>query len=311
MQKTFIMMCGLPGSGKSYQAAILADKYNAIILNSDEYRERIGTSINDQSVTPAVFKAISADSRHLLQEGRSIIMDATNLASKRRKSLLNEAKRYAEHTICVVVLRPYEDCKAALHGRDHDVPDYVLDRMYKSFDTPFYCEGWDEIQLIYTGDCEKQNGDPFKYVESLMNYEQDNLWHKETLGQHLSNTSDRLEETGNYDLIIAGLLHDVGKPFCKTFQNMKGETSEYAHYYGHEYVGAYESLFFDLKGADKLHVSWLIANHMKPHSWERNESKKSIWKAHAAWGDELFSEVMMLAAADDESKTSGGKMNAS
>ena len=34
-------------------------------------------------------------------------------------------------------------------------------------------------------------------------------------------------------------FHDIGKPYCKTFVNKKGETTEVAHFYDHEHVGAY------------------------------------------------------------------------
>ena len=296
---TFVMMVGLPGSGKTFQANQLKEEYGAVLLNSDDLRARFGVSKDDQTVTKQVFEYMASETKRLVESGKNVIYDATNISAKRRHTLISSLNC---RKICCLVMRSYENCRKALKGRDHFVPEYALERMYKSFDTPYYCEGWDEIRVIYT-DGDGERIDPEGFANQFLDYDQHNPYHNETLGEHLVRTSERLKETGNCDLIMAGYLHDIGKPFCKTFFNMKGEKSENAHYYGHESVGAYEVMFFNLDGLDKLHISWLVSNHMLPHSWERNDSVKSIRKCRRQWGEKLYSEIVLLGKADDESKT--------
>ena len=90
-----------------------------------------------------------------------------------------------------------------------------------------------------------------------------------------------------------------GKPFCKTFKNNKGETTDIAHYYGHEHVGAYDSLFFTyVAGINTLAVSALISNHMKPWVWERDNNEKMYNKYLKLWGDYFMQCVMILHEAD-------------
>ena len=61
-------------------------------------------------------------------------------------------------------------------------------------------------------------------------------------------------------------FHDIGKPYCKTFVNKKGETTEVAHFYDHEHVGAYFVLgmFPGLSESKTIFASWLVCNHMSP-----------------------------------------------
>jgi putative nucleotidyltransferase with HDIG domain len=91
-----------------------------------------------------------------------------------------------------------------------------------------------------------------------------------TLGKHSLAVAEALK--GDATLYYAGLLHDIGKPYTKSFINSKGETSKNANYYQHHCVGAYESLFYKYPlGVVKLNVSILINLHMYPYFWEKDE----------------------------------------
>jgi hypothetical protein len=89
--------------------------------------------------------------------------------------------------------------------------------------------------------------------------------------------------------------------FTKSFTNYKGELSKEAHYYGHECVGAYDSLFFEyIDGTDELDVSILVNLHMRPYSWEKDKEhgEKTREKYRKLWGEELYQNVMQLHEAD-------------
>ena len=53
----------------------------------------------------------------------------------------------------------------------------------------------------------------------------------------------------------------AGKAYTKTFTNRKGETTEIAHYYDHQAVGAWISYGF---ARHSITLAWLISTHMAP-----------------------------------------------
>ncbi|MFA5628835.1 MAG: ATP-binding protein [Dehalococcoidales bacterium] len=81
-----VLLCGLPGTGKTYFAQKLIKRVPAVILESDSLR-RILTSIPDysQSESTRLFSAIHFLSQKLLKTGHSVIIDATNLIEKQRR----------------------------------------------------------------------------------------------------------------------------------------------------------------------------------------------------------------------------------
>ena len=106
-------------------------------------------------------------------------------------------------------------------------------------------------------------------------------------------------------LHCAGLLHDCGKPFTKSFINSKGEETDIAHYYQHHCCGSYDSLFFRYPDeVDRLDVSILINLHMMPYFWEKDKEhgEKTRQKYQKLWGDELYNNVMKLHEADKKAR---------
>ena len=60
----------------------------------------------------------------------------------------------------------------------------------------------------------------------------------------------------------------------KVFKDSKGEPSDFAHYYNHENVGAYNSLFYGKEdGVDSLLVAALIRYHMVLHFFKDWKAK--------------------------------------
>lgn len=132
-----------------------------------------------------------------------------------------------------------------------------------------------------------------------MNYNQENPHHSMTLGHHCEAVGRYLIK--NKLLYNAGLLHDCGKPFTKSFINSKGEETDVAHYYQHHCCGAYDSLFFAYPdGVKRLDVSVLINLHMMPYFWEKDKERgeRMQQKYQKLWGNELYNNVMKLHEAD-------------
>lgn len=300
----FYFMVGLPGSGKSTYAEKLKEE-GVIIHSSNAIREELG-DINDQSKNAEVFEILHKRIKNDLRNGKSVAYDATNLNRRRRIAFLNELKNIPCKKICVLVATPYEICVAQNVERSRTVPSEVIWRMYKSFNMPTYYEGFDDIIVYYLNERWKEYyGDVLTYVRSLRDFRQDNPHHTLTLGNHMLAAMDnalRMNNRTYNDVVLAALGHDVGKLEVKEFKNNKGEPTKEAHYYNHQNVSSYKSLFFRYPlGVNKMYISLLIELHMKPHlEWKQSEKAKE--KDRRIFGDQVIEEVMLIHQADISAK---------
>lgn len=298
----FIMMCGLPCSGKSYKAQKLAKEYDAVIFSSDTLREELFGSVDDQKHNQELFIELHRRIKESLRSGKSAIMDSTNINYKKRMSFLQELKNIPCEKVCVLMATPYEECLRRNSERERHVPEYVIERMYRQFDCPYWYEEWNRITVSATYLNNKYNNWQ-RWLSSVQFFNQDNPHHSLSLGEHCEKTFDYLLNKfggiNERDIALrkAGALHDMGKCFCKTFKNNKGEVSDIAHYYSHEHTGSYDSLFYG-PANQALDVSILIRWHMQPYYWERDNNEKLHTKYRKLWGERLYEDIMQLHEAD-------------
>lgn len=293
------MMVGLPGSGKSIYAKTLANENATIVCSSDKMREELCGDESAQSNDEEVFRLLHRRIKALLKDGKSAIYDATNINSKRRRTFLSELRNIPCKKVCVIMATPFVKCREWNDSRNRVVPHEVIDRMYKNWNTPYRFEGWDEILIKTKNEHYEMMGLASSWMIDHMNYNQDNPHHEMSLGKHCKSVGSSL--AGNNLLECAGYLHDCGKPFTKSFVNSKGEETNVAHYYQHQCVGAYDSLFFAYPDdVNRLDVSILINLHMQPYFWEKDKEhgENSRQKYKKLWGKELYDNVMKLHEAD-------------
>lgn len=295
----FIMLVGLPGSGKSFKAQELSQEHNATIFSSDALREELFGDVNHQADNTTLFNELHKRIKDYLKEGNNAIYDATNINYKKRMAFLAELKNIPCEKICVLMATPYEECLKRNAERERKVPEYVIDRMYRNFDVPWYYEGWDKIEVEYIDGTLNFYGAPFIFIDSTKDFDQENSHHDLTLGAHCAKTTARLQslDTISPELFYAAILHDNGKPYTKTFVNGKGEATEQAHYYSHERVGSYDSLFYDVD-YHRLYMATIIRWHMQPYFWEKDNNEKSHNKYKMLWGEDLYNDIMLLHEAD-------------
>lgn len=302
----FIMMCGLVASGKSCKAKELAKDYDATIFSSDDLREELFGDANNQEHNQEVFVELHRRIKECLRGDKSAIMDSTNISYKHRLAFLQELKNIPCEKICVLMATPYEECLKRNAERERRVPGYAIEKMYRQFDPPYWYEGWTEIQIKFS-DGSYRNISAIDWLNSVNDFDQNNSHHSLTLGEHSEKTLDYIFEiAGGIDdhsvmLRSAALLHDNGKCFTKTFKNSKGEITDQAHYYAHEHVGSYNSLFYR-RCCNSLDVAVIIRWHMQPYFWERDNNEKLHNKYRKLWGEDLYQDIMKIHEADKAAK---------
>lgn len=298
----FFMCIGLVGSGKSEQAKKLATEYNAAVFSSDTLREELFGDINEQSRNQELFDELHRRVKNCLKNGKSAIMDCTNINYKKRMAFLSELKNIPCEKIAVLMATPYEKCLKRNAERERKVPEDVIKRMYTHFNCPWYYEGWDRIDVVYDNYVEDYKMWAREWVESVRDFDQKNSHHTLSLGDHcfeamkyIDNNTPMCYQT-YVELRYAAMLHDEGKIFTKNFFDAKGNPSDEAHYYSHQYCGAYDSLFYKMLG-NHLYVAQLIQFHMHPYmSWRQSEKSKK--RDRKILGEQLFKDIMLLHQAD-------------
>lgn len=301
------MFVGLPASGKSTYAGKLKEQgYH--IHSSDVIREELTGDVNAQDKNTDVFTVLHKRVKDDLVNGISCVYDATNMCMKRRKAFLDEIKKYNCRKKCVLFVIPVEVCKERNANRERKVPDEVFDKMIKQFDAPMRYEGWDEIEVVLDEEYDYE-GEYVKLLQNAEYFEQDNKHHRYSLMKHMTESAhyciDHFRDipAGRFASIVIALYnHDIGKLITKTFVNQKGETTDEAHYYGHDHAGAYlflcgfsKDLF---ENTDQiLYIASLINWHMRPYlGWK--ESEKARERDIKLIGEEMYQDIMILNECD-------------
>lgn len=102
-------------------------------------------------------------------------------------------------------------------------------------------------------------------ISALVGLDQQSRYHMEDAYEHTLNVLGNLPEDASDELILAGLLHDAGKPRTQAWDELKGGY----HFYSHESesVSIAEEIFQRLgwmeDDFDRTKVLWMIGAHMR------------------------------------------------
>ncbi len=256
-----ILLVGIPGSGKSTYAQNKT-KYdsNIVWLSSDAIRERLYGDASCQDNPGKVFEIMQKETVQALEKGFDVIYDATNITRKARAGILNIVPKYVQK-YCVVIWAPINICIERDKARERTVSKEVIDKMLKRFEAPFYDEGFDTI-MVHVSDVHYNKKAYYEDAIAAMMIPHDNPHHTADIIEHCHSCGNGLLDDAVPEIVVkAGYLHDIGKPYTKTFVNTKGETTNTAHYYGHQGVGAWISYGFF---GNNPTLAWLISTHMAP-----------------------------------------------
>ncbi len=120
----FVVVSGLPGTGKSYFSRRLAERIPVSVLESDTLRRVLFPSPDYGSGESArLFRAIHRLAEELLANGTSLVLDATSLAERFREPLYGIADRTGAKLAVVLVEAPPEVVRRRLATRTKDADD--------------------------------------------------------------------------------------------------------------------------------------------------------------------------------------------
>ena len=160
MKPYFIMLVGIPGSGKSRWAKEIRSK-NTVIVCPDEIRKKLTGDISNQEFNSRVWFEAKLSVMNLLESGKNVILDATNVNTMYREDFMLGLRSgfctlLRSHTLpdCTLIAKLFEiapeiayeyiqkDLKLVTKMAKLDpsiqiiranVPEYVIYRMYGEY----------------------------------------------------------------------------------------------------------------------------------------------------------------------------------
>ena len=306
-----VMFVGIPASGKS-TASKEYEEMGYTVLSSDKIREDMIESATDKSekfykfLNANVFEYIKKTALESVKKGVNTVIDATNLNRKKRKNFISDFRKLGCKVKCVLFITSIEVCSERNKQREGRayVPLKDMRKMIKSFECPYYWEGFSEIIPVI-------DKTPYNFpFDKTVGFSQDNPHHTLTLHGHLSAARD-YAIANNYPeyLVKVCYYHDIGKYYVKTFENEHGEITEVAHFYGHENFGAYLYLTECCCGKELtkkefdqvLYETNIINFHMRPlNVWK--DSDKAVQKDIERYGKSFIDDVRAVNKADCSAK---------
>lgn len=240
------------------------------VICPDDIRQELLGDASDQSRGNLIFKVVDERIRFALEHKIDVLYDATNTHEKTRRKYADMAKDTRRK---LVVCAPgIIESKAGNVERTQQggrfVPVDVINKMDRYFDEPTKLEGWDEIEwhgsrritreeLERTIEhlAEKDNQDDWDIVyraippaKRMEGYSQDTPYHSLDLRKHtwsVLHTAkvllDKIPDISEKDkklVLMAALLHDIGKPDVRTDGFSEHFDKIVAHYYGHAKASA-------------------------------------------------------------------------
>ena len=277
-------MVGLPASGKSTYAKEMADD-NTVVLSSDDYRKKLLGDENCQENNEIVFKTLYKDARELLESGKNVVIDATNINMKARRRVLANFSNMKIVREAIVMATPYAVCVGRDKSRNRTVGEDVIKKFLYRFEIPMDYEGFDCVAIVKAALQHPLRG----LWEKTFDFDQKNSHHKYTLDDHMAQCTIEVKRRSKCEsLIEAAKSHDIGKPYTQTF----GEDGQ-AHYYSHHNVGAY--YYMCCQGVGDVNEIFYINFHMLPFFLKDDKTRL---KYKRLFGDFLYDNLMILHECD-------------
>lgn len=131
---TLIIMCGISGSGKSTKAKELKEEYNAVIISTDEIRQKVFKDVNDQKHNKEVFRIAYDEINIFIELSYNVIFDATNIKFSSIKELKKNIENWNDiNKILYIIDTPIDKAIKQNNARDRVVSTEVIIRQAETF----------------------------------------------------------------------------------------------------------------------------------------------------------------------------------
>jgi predicted kinase len=144
----FMMMVGLPASGKTTLSKIIVKNTPFTIISLDDIRLELYGSEEIQTDHKRVFEIMEYRTLKELKAGNNVIYDATNIYKKNRLKLLEKLADIQCSKECVYIDTGLKRCLFQNRNRKRNVPKDAIKRMNKKIQKPTAKEGWNIIYKV-------------------------------------------------------------------------------------------------------------------------------------------------------------------
>ncbi|MFI9387239.1 AAA family ATPase [Kutzneria sp. NPDC052558] len=117
-----IIVCGLPGSGKTTHARRLAEQRGGARLSPDEWMDALGVNLWDSAMRDRVEKLQWSLAKDLLRAGVTVIVEWGTWSRAERDALRVEARELGASVELVYLNVPLDELCRRIHGRNHEDP---------------------------------------------------------------------------------------------------------------------------------------------------------------------------------------------
>jgi predicted kinase len=137
MRGRLVVFCGIPGSGKTTIAKLVASSFeDSILIETDAVRKMLAHATFSPDESRFVYEACFAIAKEALKAGYFVFLDGTFLREEYRQDARKLLGEYCERVDTVWVRCDLAIALERNHGRHAEVPAVKVKAMFDAFEPP-------------------------------------------------------------------------------------------------------------------------------------------------------------------------------